>query len=51
MQLLLSVIFFFTYATTKMDEGKWYCQIIRFVGCIIYILFAAFVLLVGLIGE
>ncbi|KAM3723179.1 Neuropeptide Y receptor type [Dirofilaria immitis] len=49
-QLLLSVIFFFTYSTTKIGHDKWCCYIIRFVGCIVYLLIALIVLLVGIIG-
>ncbi|VDK87532.1 unnamed protein product [Litomosoides sigmodontis] len=49
-QLLLSVIFFCTYAATKIDRSKWRCQIIRFIGCATYLLVAFFVLLVGLVG-
>ncbi|VIO92173.1 Uncharacterized protein BM_BM13086 [Brugia malayi] len=50
-QVLLNLIFFFTYATTtKIGERKWCCQIIRFIGCIIYLLVSLFVLLIGLVG-
>uniref|UniRef100_A0A0R3RGR5 DUF1084 domain-containing protein n=1 Tax=Elaeophora elaphi TaxID=1147741 RepID=A0A0R3RGR5_9BILA len=50
-QLLLSTIFFCIYVTTtKIGEGKWCCQIARFIGCIIYVLVAFSVLFIGLIG-
>ncbi|CAG9536564.1 unnamed protein product [Cercopithifilaria johnstoni] len=49
-QLLLSTIFFCIYTITKINENKWCCQIFRFIGCIIYLLIALFVLLIGIIG-
>ncbi|MCP9258135.1 hypothetical protein DINM_002653 [Dirofilaria immitis] len=42
--------FLFTYSTTKIGHDKWCCYIIRFVGCIVYLLIALIVLLVGIIG-
>ncbi|KAL4002615.1 putative integral membrane protein [Acanthocheilonema viteae] len=49
-QLFLSIIFFCIYATTKANKNRWCYQIIRFIGCIIYLLVALFVLFIGFVG-
>ncbi|OZC09563.1 hypothetical protein X798_03521 [Onchocerca flexuosa] len=50
-QLLLSTIFFSIYAAAaKIGEGKWCCNVLHFVGCVVYLLVTFILLLIGIIG-